>query len=104
MFAHHGDARGGRDADGFGVAEGVDEVADERDGFCVVAGVVVHLSAAGLGERELDGVAEAFEDASDGDARLGEEGVIVAGDEECDAQGEISGLSVQADGSIVSAE
>jgi len=33
-------------------------------------------------------VAEAFEEARDGDARLGEERVVVAGDEECDLQEE----------------
>ena len=95
VLAHHGDAGGGRNADGFGVAEGADEVADERDGLSVVAGVVVHLSAACLGERELDGVAEAFEHAGDGDSRLGEEGVVVTGDEECDAQGDLRALGVR---------
>ena len=87
VFAHHGDAGGGRDADGFGIAEDFDEAADEGDGFPVIAGVVVHLAAAGLGEGEVEGVAEAFEDARDGDTGLGEERVVIAGDEERDAQG-----------------
>ena len=47
----------------------------------VVAGVVVHLSAAGLFDGKVDGVSEAFEQMRDGDSRLGEEGVVVAGDE-----------------------
>jgi hypothetical protein len=86
VLAHHGDAGGGGDADGFGVAEDIDEATDERDGLAVVAGVVVHLAAAGLGEGEVDGVAEALQEARDGDARLWEQGVVVAGDEESDAQ------------------
>jgi hypothetical protein len=44
----------------------------------------VHLAAAGLLGTELDFVAEAFEDAYDGFACLGEESVVVAGDEERD--------------------
>jgi hypothetical protein len=48
VFAHHGDAGSGGDADGFGVAKPFDEAADEGHGFAVVAGVVVHLAAAGL--------------------------------------------------------
>jgi hypothetical protein len=53
----------------------------------MVAGVVVHLAAAGLGEREVDGVAEALEEARDGDPGPGKERVVVTGDEEGDAQG-----------------
>jgi len=47
----------------------------------------VHLATAGLGEGEVDGVAEALEDLRDGDAGLGEERVVIAGDEERDLQG-----------------
>jgi len=50
----------------------------------------VHLAAAGLLDGKDDGVAEAFEEARDGDARLGEERVVVAGDEERDLQAESS--------------
>jgi hypothetical protein len=91
VVAHHGDAGGGGDDDGFGVAELLDEALEEGEGFGLVAGVVVHLTAAGLGGVEVDGVAEAFEDADDGLAGAGEEGVVIAGDEERDAQGETSG-------------
>jgi len=49
----------------------------------------VHLAAAGLGEGEVDGVAEALEDLRDGDAGLGKERVVIAGDEERDLQGEL---------------
>ena len=87
MLAHHGDAGGGGDADDFRIAEHLDEAADERDGFAVVAGVVVHLAAAGLFDGEVDGVAEPLEHARDGDARFGEQRVVVAGDEERDAHG-----------------
>jgi len=50
----------------------------------------VHLAAARLLDGERDGVAEALEKTYDGDARLGEERVVVAGDEESDLQGEFS--------------
>jgi hypothetical protein len=40
-----------------------------------------------LGEREVDGVAEALKEARDGDPSLGKERVVVTGDEEGDAQG-----------------
>jgi hypothetical protein len=46
----------------------------------------VHLAAAGLFDGEIDGVAQAFEQARNGDAGLGEQRVVVAGDEERDAQ------------------
>jgi len=86
VLAHHGDAGGGGDADSFGIAKDFDETADERNGFTMVAGVVVHLAAAGLLDGEVDGVAETFKQARDGDARLREEGVVITGDEEGDAQ------------------
>ena len=86
VLAHHGDAGSRGDADGFGVAEHLHEAADERHGLAMVTGVVVHLAAAGLGEGEVDGVAEALEDLRDGDAGLGEERVVIAGDEERDLQ------------------
>jgi len=42
----------------------------------------VHLAAASLLGAELDFVAEAFENANDGFACLGEEGVVITGNEE----------------------
>ena len=64
----------------------VDEVADDGDGFAEVAGVPMHLSAAGLLGAELDLVAEPLEDADYRLAGVWEEGVVVAGDEERNAQ------------------
>jgi len=87
VVAHHGDAGGGRDDYGFGVGELGDEALEEGEGFGLVAGVVVHLAAAGLGWGEVDGVAEALEDTDDGLAGTGEERVVITGDEERDAQG-----------------
>jgi hypothetical protein len=46
----------------------------------------VHLAAARLVGRELDVVAQPFENADDGPARLREKRVAKAGDEERDAQ------------------
>ena len=90
VFAHHGDAGCGGNTDYFAVTEECDEAADDRHSFVVVAGVVVHLATAGLLHWEGDGVAEAFENMGDRDARLGEERVVVAGDEERDTQGGVS--------------
>jgi hypothetical protein len=63
-----------------------DEALQEGEGLALIAGVVVHLAAAGLAGREVDGVAEALEDAHDGLAGAGKERVVIAGDEERDAQ------------------
>jgi hypothetical protein len=82
VIAHHGDAGGGRDDDGFCVRELVDEALQEGHGLGLVAGVVVHLAAAGLAWRKVYGVPEALEDAHDGLAGAGEERVVIAGDEE----------------------
>ena len=65
-------------------------MADKRDSLALVAGVPVHLAAAGLLPRKIDGVAEAFEHADYGFAGLGEEGVVVAGDEQRHAQRQCS--------------
>jgi len=87
VLAHHGDAGSRGDADGFGVAEHLHEAADERHGLAMVTGVVVHLSATGLFEREIDGVAKAFEHTGNGDSCLREQRVVIAGDKKRDAQG-----------------
>ena len=87
VITHHGDAGGRGDDDGFGVRELVDEALQEGHGLGLVAGVVVHLAAAGLAWGEVYGVPEALEDTHDGLAGAGEERVVVAGDEERDAQG-----------------
>ena len=82
VIAHHCYAGGRRNDDGLRILIDADKVADNGDGFAQVAGVPVHLAAAGLLGAELDFVAEAFEDAYDGFACLGKESVVVAGDEE----------------------
>ena len=46
----------------------------------------MHLAAAGLAWGKDDGVAEALEYAHDGFAGLGEQGVVITGDEEGDLQ------------------
>ena len=51
----------------------------------LVAGVEVHLAAARLLRRELDVVAETAQQPDDRLADLGEEEVVVAGDEQADA-------------------
>ena len=82
VLAHHGYAGGGGDDYGFGVLELGDEAGEKGEGFGLVAGVPVHLAAAGLAGGEDDGVAQALEEADHGFSRVGEEGVVVAGDEE----------------------
>lgn len=81
VFTNHGHAGGGGDADDLRAEKDFQKMAHERERFFLVSGVVVHLPAAGLGFAELDGVAEAFEDGNDGFSGLGEESVVVAGDE-----------------------
>jgi hypothetical protein len=46
----------------------------------------VHLAAAGLLHRELDGVTQTFEHTRDGDSGLREQRVVIAGDKERDTQ------------------
>ena len=89
-------ARGGNDDD-FGVAKLLDKTWKQRESFVPVAGVDMHLATAGLAGREVNGVAEALEHAHDRLACGGEQGVVVAGDEERDAQGNSFGgrISIQ---------
>ena len=81
VIAHHGDAGGGWNDDGFCILIDADKVTDDRDGFAQVASIPVHLTAAGLLGAELDFMAEALENAYDGFACLGEESIVVAGNE-----------------------
>jgi hypothetical protein len=48
----------------------------------------MHLATAGLAGREVNGVAKALEHAHNSLACCGEQGVVVAGDEQRDAQGD----------------
>lgn len=100
MIANHGNAGGGRDADGLVVAEDLEEVAHQRHRFGLVAGVVVHLAAAGLGLAEFDGMPQALEHSHDGSTGLREERVVVAGDEEGDVQGGLNTSLASAERSL----
>ena len=64
----------------------VEELFHQRKSFALIAAVVMHLAAAGLGLAELDGVAEPFEDADDGLPCFWKQSVVVAGDEERNTQ------------------
>ena len=57
VLAHHGYAGGGRDAHYLCIAKHGDEAAYQRNRLTVISGVVVHLAAAGLFQREGDPVA-----------------------------------------------
>ena len=88
-LVHHPHARGRRRDDQLGVAEDLDEVPDQRDRLALVAGVVVHLPATGLGGREVDRVAEPLEQAHHGPSGGGEEGVVEARNEQTHAHGSV---------------
>jgi hypothetical protein len=51
----------------------------------------MHLTATGLASGEVDGVAEALEHANNSFARFREQRVVVASDEERDAQAKLLG-------------
>ncbi len=86
--ADHGHARAGRGDDRVVPLERVDEPAHHRQRLGAVAAVGVHLAAAGLLQRELDAVAEAFQHLHDGPAGVGEHQVVDAGDEQRDPHGQ----------------
>jgi hypothetical protein len=92
VFPHHGNAAGGGYDDGFRGTELLDEAWEKRQGLLLVAGVVVHLAAAGLSRWKLDGVAQSFEHAHNGFTCFREEGVVITGDEEGNAQGRLRWL------------
>jgi hypothetical protein len=58
------------------------EAFEQRHGLGLIAGVVVHLAAAGLALGKVHVVAEAFENADDRLSSLREQSVVIAGDEE----------------------
>ena len=82
MLANHRHARGRWNANCLGIAKDFDEVANDRDGFAMIAGIPMHLAAAGLVGREIDRVAEALEHADYCLACLRKQGVVVAGNEQ----------------------
>ena len=73
---------GRRDRDRLCVAEHCDEVPNEWDRLSLVAGVVMHLTAAGLRARKVHVVPEPFQQAHDCLAGVGKEGVVETGDEQ----------------------
>ena len=84
--ADHRGARSRRGDDRVVLAEHADEPARQRHGLQLVAGVRVHLPAAGLLLREDDLVPEPLEQPHHGLPRLREERVVEACDEERYAQ------------------
>ena len=82
MLADHRDAGRRRDADDFGAVEDASEMLHQRPRVAGVAGVVMHLPAAGLLPPELDLVAEPLEHGDDRLSRFREQRVVVAGDEQ----------------------
>ena len=81
----HRGARPRRRDDHVVAGERVGEPLDERDAGVLVAGVEVHLAAAGLLGRELDLVAQPPQQAHDRPPDLRVQQVVVAGDEQRDA-------------------
>src|SRR4051812_24340598 len=86
-LAYHADAGARGRHDCLVVLEGLDETLDERYRLALVAGVEMHLAAAGLREGESYLYPEAFEDLDRCPAGLGKEGVVEAGDKERNAHG-----------------
>jgi hypothetical protein len=87
VVAYHAGAGSGGGDDGIVAREDLGETAHHGQSLGAVAGVEVHLAAAGLGLRELHGVAEAFQKFGHRPAGAGEHGVVEAGAEESYAHG-----------------
>ena len=64
----------------FRIGKHFDKPLHQRQSLGLVAGVVMHLPAAGLLSRKHDGMAQAFEHAGHRDARLRKQGVVIASD------------------------
>ncbi len=65
--------------------EDLDELAEQRDGLTLVAGVVVPLPTAGLRLGEIHREAQPLEQVRGGDADVGKERVVEASDEKRDS-------------------
>src|SRR5581483_3288889 len=85
VLVHHRRAGRGRGDDRLVVAERADERTRHRQRVVAVAGVEVHLAAAGLPLGELDLVSEALQHGDDGLAGVREQRVGQACDEQPDA-------------------
>ncbi len=88
VITNHGDARRRGAADKVVAFEYVDEFADQRNGFALITGVVVHLPAAGLFRPEVNGMAEPFQHLYYGDAGGGKQQVVITSDEKRNAHSE----------------
>src|SRR5215212_539235 len=86
-FADHPDARARGGHDGLVGREGIHEAPYQGYRLALIAGVEVHLAAAGLLERELDLMAQPLEESHGRPARLGKERVVEARDKERYAHG-----------------
>src|SRR5919206_5070108 len=81
-LAHHADAGARGSHDGLVGGEDLDEAPHQRYRLALVAGVKVHLAAAGLSQRKLDLVPEALKDLDGRPTRLRKERVIEARDKQ----------------------
>ena len=88
VITDHGDARSRGAADNVVAFEYVDEFSDQRNGFALITGVVVHLPAAGLFRPEVNGMAEPFQHLYYGDAGGGKQQVVITSDEKRNAHSE----------------
>jgi hypothetical protein len=84
----HRAAGTGRDDDGFGVLEGLQDLEGDGAGLVPIAGVEGGLAAAGEIFRIFDAMAEAFKDLDDADADARKGEVHEAGDEHGDGHGD----------------
>jgi hypothetical protein len=81
MVSHHRHARRGGNTDDSGIAEDAQKVAHHGERFFLIAGVVVHLAAAGLRGAKFDSMPEPFENGNDSFAGFREKSVVVTSDE-----------------------
>jgi hypothetical protein len=85
LLTQHAGAGCRRRHNDLGAVEDAGEAPRQRHALARIAGVHVHLPAAGLLEREVHLAAQPLEQAHRRAARLREERVVEAGDEEADA-------------------
>jgi len=87
LVPHRADAGSGRPHNDITVLEDLDVVAHQRQRLVEVAGVDMHLPAAGLGLGEHHLMAESLQQQHRGLGRVGEQGVGQAGGEQGDTHG-----------------
>src|SRR5207248_3017945 len=81
-IAHHADTRRRGSDDDFGSPKDLDEVTDEWNSLALIAGVEVHLPAAGLGLRKVHRMAQTLQQQRSGDTHVGKQRIVEAGNEE----------------------